>query len=159
MSTTETPPFTAPTKICPHCAAQAQTVAPKCPACGKKYKKKQRVVLKVVLGVFLGFCLLIGGCVAVLGAGVDQAQKENDRAGITAAQFASIEQGTAQADVEAQLGKPQSAQEFEQQIPELQANPSKSSCIYYPESGKALFEGKSFQLCFDEGKLTSKNAY
>jgi hypothetical protein len=71
----------------------------------------------------------------------------------------SIKQGAAQDDVEAELGTPQDAQEFEQQIPELQDNPSKSSCTYYPEKGKALFEGRSFRLCFDEGKLTSKNAY
>jgi hypothetical protein len=159
MSTTETPEFIAPTKVCPHCGAQAQTVAAKCPNCGKTYKKKQRIVLKIMVGMVLGFCLLIGGCVALIGAGVDEAQKENDRAGITAAQFGSIKQGTAQRDVEAELGTPQDAQEFEQQIPELQDNPSKSSCIYYPEKGKALFEGRSFQLCFDEGKLTSKNAY
>ncbi len=164
MSSTIAPPpaapeYTAPTKVCPHCGVQAQTIADKCPNCGKKYKKKQRIVLKVMLGLFVGFCLLIAGCAALIGSGVNEAQKENDRVGITAAEFGSVAQSTTQSDVEAQLGKPESAQEFENQIPELQANPSQSFCIYYPEKGKPLFEGKSFQLCFDEGKLTSKNAY
>ena len=35
----------------------------------------------------------------------------------------------------------------------------KSSCIYYPEKGKGIGEGKSFQLCFTNGKLDSKNVY
>ena len=152
--------FTAPTKVCPNCGVQAQTLEDKCPNCGKKYKRKRGgTFMKVLLGVFLGGLLLIGGCVALFGAAVDEADKEQQEKGITRAQFDSIEQGTSQEDVEAELGQPEDSQEFEQQIPELQEEASKSSCIYYPEKGKPLFEGDSFQLCFDDGKLTSKNAY
>lgn len=115
--------------------------------------------LMITLGVLLGGALLIGGCVAVIGAGVDEADKEQKKKGITLSQFRSVEQGTTQAGVEAELGEPENAQEFEQEIPEIQDQPSKSSCIYYPEKGQGLFEGKSFQFCFDDGKLTGKNAY
>jgi hypothetical protein len=150
----------APTKVCPSCGAQAQTLDNRCPHCNKKYKKRRGgIVLKVMLGLVLGTVLLIAGCSALLAGGVNEAQKQQDAKGITAEQFSSIKQGTSQSDVEAELGTPENAQEFEQQIPELQDQPSKSSCIYYPESGKPLFEGRSFQLCFDGGKLTSKNAY
>jgi hypothetical protein len=118
-----------------------------------------RIALFIVLGI-LGLGVLgVVGCVALIGAGVDEAAEELEARGITRAEFDSIEQGMTQEEVESQLGPPEDSQEFEQQIPELQDQPSKSSCIYYPESGKPLFEGDSFQLCFDEGKLTSKNAY
>lgn len=149
-----------PTKVCPNCGAQATTFADKCPHCGKKYKRRRGgTVTKILLGMVLGGLVLIVGCVALLGAGINEAEKEQQKKGITLAEFRSVKQGTPQADVVAQLGEPESAQEFENQIPELQDAPTRSSCIYYPEKGKPLFEGRSFQLCFDNGKLTSKNAY
>jgi hypothetical protein len=125
--------------------------------------KKQRNWLKGCVLVGLGICLaagaLIVGCTALIGAGVDEAEKEQNKKGITLSEFRNIKQGATQDDVEAKLGPPEDSQEFEQQIPELQGQPSRSSCIYYPEKNKPLFEGRSFQLCFDEGKLTAKNAY
>ena len=116
-------------------------------------------VLKVMLGVFLAFALLIGGCIALVGVGVNEADKEQKKKGITLSEFRSVKQGTTQKEVEAEFGKPEDAQEFEQEIPELDTGNQKSSCIYYPEKGKGIGEGRSFQLCFDNGKLTSKNAY
>jgi adenine-specific DNA methylase len=95
----------------------------------------------------------------IIGAGVDEAQKEVNKQGITQAEFDSIEQGTTQQEVERQLGTPEDSQEFEQEIPAFQNQPSRSSCIYYPEKDQPLFEGQSFQFCFDEERLTSKNAY
>ena len=74
-------------------------------------------------------------------------------------EFDSVQQGMTQQEVEHLLGPPDNSQQFEQQIPQLQNQPLKSSCIYYPESGKPLLEGHSFQFCFDQNKLTSKNAY
>lgn len=115
--------------------------------------------LLVTLGVLLAGAVLIGGCVAIIGISADEAQKEQDKKGITQAEFDSIEQGTSQQQVEQQLGPPEDSQEFEQNIPELQDQPFTSSCIYYPEKDQPLFEGQSFQFCFDEGRLTSKNAY
>ena len=151
---------TAPTKVCSNCGAQAQTLGDRCPHCNKPYKRKRGgTFMKVLLGVVLGGLVLIVGCAALIGAGVNEAEKEQDAKGITMSEFRSIQQGTSQEEVESQLGEPEDAQEFENQIPELQDQPSRSSCIYYPEKGKPLFEGRSFQLCFDDGKLTSKNAY
>lgn len=118
-------------------------------------KRRGGTFLKVVLGVVLGGTILIVGCAALVAGGLST--KETD--GITRAQFDSITQGTEQSEVEDEFGEPEDSQQFENQIPELQDAPSRSSCIYYPEKGKAILEGQSFQLCFDEGKLTSKNAY
>jgi hypothetical protein len=115
--------------------------------------------LLVTLGVLLGGTLLVGGCVAIIGIGADEAQKERNRKGINQSEFDSIQQGMSQQEVEQRLGPPKDSQEFEQNIPELQDQPFRSSCIYYPEKNQPLFEGQSFQFCFDEGKLTSKNAY
>lgn len=112
--------------------------------------------LKVVLGVMVGGLLLIGGCVAVIGAGVDEAEDEAQETAISQAEFDSIQQGTTQAQVEKELGEPSDSQEFEQRFG---GKTSGSSCIYYNEEGQELFEGRSYQFCFDGGKLTSKNAY
>ena len=122
-------------------------------------RKKSGTVWKVMLGVFLGGCLLIGGCVALFAAGVEEADEEQKKKGITLKQFRAVKQGTSQDEVEAKLGKPEDAQEFEQEIPELDTGTQRSSCIYYPEKGKGIGEGRTFQLCFDNGKLTSKNIY
>lgn len=118
-----------------------------------------KTILKIALGIVLGVVVLIVGCSALFAAGVDEAEDERTKEGITRAEFRSVKQGTRQRAVRQRLGKPESAQEFEQQIPEIQNTPRRSSCIYYPERGKPLFEGRSFQFCFDAGRLTSKNAY
>ena len=118
-------------------------------------KRRGGTFLKVVLGVVIGGMVLIGGCVAIIGAGLSSEEED----GITASEFQSISQGTTQDEIEEQFGEPTDSQEFESQIPDLQDTPSQSSCIYYPEKGKPILEGQSFQLCFDDGKLTSKNAY
>jgi hypothetical protein len=120
-----------------------------------KRKRRGGTFLKVVLGVVIGGTLLIAGCAALIGAGLNSTEKN----GITRSEFDSISQGTAQSAIEDKYGKPEDSQQFEQQIPELQNQPSKSSCIYYSEKGKKILEGQSFQLCFDNSKLTSKNAY
>ena len=118
-------------------------------------KRRGGTFLKVVLGVVIGGTVLIGGCAALVAGGLSS--EETD--GITRAQFESISQGTTQSSIEEEYGEPEDSQEFENQIPELQDQPSRSSCIYYPEKGKAILEGDSFQLCFDDGKLSSKNAW
>jgi hypothetical protein len=132
------------------------------PGYGQQPPKKKgggSTVLKVALGVVLGFTVLIVGCVALIGAGLNEADEEQKKKGITLSQFRSVEQGTTQEEVEAELGEPEDAQEFEQEIPELDTGNQQSSCIYYPEKGKGIGEGRSFQFCFDNGKLTSKNSY
>lgn len=115
--------------------------------------KKPRTFLKVLGAAMVAMVLLIGGCAWLTGGALN----EKEESGITDAEFRSIAMGTTQAAIEARYGKPEDAQRFEQRIPGIGA--STSSCIYYPERGKPLLEGASYQLCFDEGRLTSKNAY
>lgn len=117
---------------------------------------------KIVLALLLVGTLFIVGCFALVGGAANEVSKELDRpveGGISRSEFRNIEQGTTQRAIERSFGEPADSQEFEQQIPELQDEPSQSSCIYYPEKGKPMLEGASYQLCFDDGKLTSKNAY
>jgi hypothetical protein len=154
MEATVTPP----TKVCPNCGAQAQTFDAKCPNCGKKYKRRRGgTFVKVMLGVFLGGCLLIAGCVALFAAGVDEAAKEQNETAITQSQFRSVKLGTTQSAIERRLGQPGDAQEFENEG--LPGEAVKSSCIYYNEKDKGLGEGRFYQFCFDGNRLTGKNAY
>ena len=110
-------------------------------------------------GVLLGGALLIGGCVVIVVIGAEEAQKEQNKKGIAQSEFDSIGPGMTQQEVERRLGPPKDSQKFEQNIPELQDQPSRSPCIYYAEKNQPLFEGQSFQFCFDGGRLTSKNVY
>lgn len=113
----------------------------------------------VVLGGLILLVVVIVLIAAAVSSGVDGVEAERDRHGITAKQFRSIKQGTTRRTIERRFGEPENAQEFEQQIPELQDQPARSSCIYYVEKDKPLFEGRSFQFCFDGRRLTSKNQY
>jgi len=119
-----------------------------------------KTVLKVALGILLGFTVLVVGCAALFSAGVDEADKEQKKKGITVSQFRGVQQGSSEAEVRAALGKPEDAQEFEDAgVEGLSGTASSSACIYYPEKGKGIGEGRSFQLCFEGGRLNSKNAY
>jgi hypothetical protein len=154
----ESSTVTPPTKVCPNCGAQAQTLAKKCPHCGKKYKRRRGgTFIKVMLGVFLGGALLIAGCVALIAGGVNEAEKEQNETAITRTEFRSVKLGIRRSAVERRLGQPGDAQEFENEG--LPGSAVKSSCIYYNEKDKSLGEGSFFQFCFDNGRLTGKNAY
>lgn len=128
-------------------------------ATAPRRKRRGGTFLKVTLGVIVGGCVLIAGCAALLAGGINNANNEQKKKGITVQQFHGERLGTPQSQVEADLGKPEDAQEFENKgvIPGSAA--SRSSCIYYSEKGKGIGEGHSFQLCFDNGKLNDKNAY
>lgn len=146
----------APTKICPHCGTQAQTADKKCPNCGKKYKK--HTGLKIFAAICLAGLVLTVGCALLIGGAVNSVNKEANKHAITKAQFDSIAQGTSEAEVKKTLGDPADRQQFEQQDA-FNNQPQGSSCIYYAKKGEDLLGFPSFQFCFTEGNLDSKNAY
>jgi hypothetical protein len=119
-----------------------------------------KTVLKVALGILLAATVLIVGCVALIGAGADQVaddlEKQQRANSITLEQYRGVKAGTPQSEIEKRFGEPADAQEFEAEIPELDTK-SSGSCIYYNRRGGDL--GDIFQFCFDDGRLTSKNAY
>jgi outer membrane murein-binding lipoprotein Lpp len=118
-----------------------------------------KTVIKIVLGIVIAACVLIGGCVALIGAGVNEASKQQDKTAITSTQFASLHTGMKRSEVMDAVGnvEPGDAQEFESEG--LPGTAIKSSCIYYNEKGKSLGDGRYFQLCFDSNRLSSKNSY
>ena len=147
------------TKVCRRCGSMATTNDKRCPSCGKPYR--QRRGLRVLFWVSLAGVLLIGGCAALIGTAADEAIKELDaeqRAhAISPAQFKALDLGMRQSEVEAQLVKePEDRQEFESEGI-LDQEPQSSSCIYYNRAGGEF--GDLYQLCFDNGRLSSKNAY
>jgi len=135
-----------------------QYAAPTVPAS----QKKPRTFLKVFLGVIVGGTVLllvsIAGCAAIIGGAANEVQKDEQAHAIGVQQFRSVDIGATRSQVIADLGvQPGDAQEFENEG--LPGSAVKSSCIYYNETGKGLGEGQYFQFCFDNGKLTGKNAY
>ncbi len=151
----------APVKVCPHCSAQAQTVDKKCPHCGKKYKKGS-TALKILLGLAVLMIVVIGGCTALLGAGINEAVEQLDEqqaaSAISQETFDAIQIGATRADVDAAVAPavPQDTQEFAQEGV-LDAADVNQSCIYFNREGGEF--GDIFQFCFDGDKLTSKNSY
>ena len=125
--------------------------------------QKSTNTLKVVL-IVLGVLALLGiggcvACVAIVGTGVNEASKEIDeelnKSSITKDQFNSIELGTSQSAVIEELGPPADKQTFENEGV-LDKEPQGSSCIYYNEADDFA---SSYQFCFTESKLDSKNQY
>lgn len=74
-------------------------------------------------------------------------------------QFKSVKQRTPETRVRRNFGQPEDAQAFEDAGVQGVTKGSTSSCIYYPEKGKGIGEGRSFQFCFANGRLDSKNSY
>ena len=117
-----------------------------------------KTILKITLGLVLGSILLIGGCVAILGAGVNEAQKESDRTAITPAEYRAVKTGTSRDAVEAKLGEPENRDEFSTEIEGLGDEPIGQTCIYYGREGELL---SLYQFCFDinSGRLESKSSF
>lgn len=147
----------APWKLCPHCGAQSQTLADKCPNCGKKFKKKQRTFLKVLLAILIAATVLIGGCVALIGGAANEADKsikrDQNKNAITNSQARSVKLGTTRREVEAQFGPPKDTQESQN------SGVGSDTCIYYNIKGGRVLD--QWQFCFSgkgkSGKLTGKN--
>ncbi|MGB0121360.1 MAG: hypothetical protein WBP55_10450 [Solirubrobacterales bacterium] len=151
--------FAAPNKVCPHCGAGSQTVAKKCPNCGKGYKK--RTGLKIFAAICVVGLVSVVGCSALLIGGVNEAvnelNEEQEQHAISKSMFNRIEIGMTEKQVRELTGKvPEDRQSFESEG-FLSEEPSTSKCIYYNKSGGEFLD--SFQLCFDEGKLRSKNDF
>jgi hypothetical protein len=116
-------------------------------------KRRGGTVWKIMLGVFLGGALLIGGCVALIGAGIEDAEKEEQEKAITNAQARSVKLGTSKSRIIARFGQPDSTQESENE------GLGRDSCIYYPIKGGTLAVDR-WQFCFDNrDRLTSKNRF
>jgi len=116
-----------------------------------------KTVIKVTLGILLGFTILIGGCAALFAGGVNEVQKESDKTAITLEQYRTVQTGEAtRAEVVEMAGEPQSANEFSSEVEGID-NPIGSECIYYNRKGEFL---SIFQFCFDinTGKLESKTS-
>jgi hypothetical protein len=94
-----------------------------------------KTIVKVFIGVILALVVVIVGCAALIG----------------------LRLGMSERQVRAAVGKrPENRQAFESEGI-LDEEPSRSSCIYYNRAGGTF--GDSFQLCFENGHLSSKNSY
>lgn len=124
----------------------------------QKRKRRGGTFIKVMLGVIIGGTVLIGGCVALIAGGVDEAQKDSDKTSITAKDYGTAKTGeTTKATVVDMFGEPSSADELKADgvkgIPESDFS---QSCVYYNRRGELA---SIFQFCFDgDDKLTSKSS-
>lgn len=116
-----------------------------------------KVFLAVVGGVIVAVILLIVGCGALVGTSVDQAVKDTQsKNAITAEQFRSINIGDSEQSIIDRFGEPESRQNSETKKVFGEGTDT-SSCVYYNKKDGELLD--SYQLCFTNGKLDSKNEY
>jgi len=122
----------------------------------QKKKRRGSLIVKIALGLVLGITLLIVGCTALLGAGVNSAQKDSDKTAITQAQYDATKVGEKRSVVEARLGKPSSKDQFSTEVEGIK-DPVGETCVYYNRRGDFA---STFQLCFDinTDKLESKTS-
>jgi hypothetical protein len=114
-------------------------------------------VLKVALGILLAGVVMIVGCVALLGAGADEVQRESDESSITVEQYQSARTGQITRDeLVERFGEPTDETEFSTEVEGLD-EPVGSECIYYNRRGELA---SLFQFCFDinTGRLESKSS-
>lgn len=126
--------------------------------------KKNHLFVKIVLGIITACLLMFGGCaiigVAAIGGAASDIADEQAAHAITPKQFKNLEPGTKKHKVEKRLGAPMDRQDFQSTMDDFDGAGSttyRSSCIYYNRAGDDF--AAMYQLCFDNGKLTSKNAY
>lgn len=111
-----------------------------------------KTFLKVLAGVIVGGLLLIVGCAALISAGVDEANDEAEEHAITKAEFEAVERGATEAEVREELGEEEDRQQFG-------GKREGESCLYYGQEGEGIAGTTSYQFCFTDGALRSKNAY
>ena len=161
------PQMVAPTKVCPNCGVQSQTVEDKCPNCGKKFKaKKNHTARNVLLGLTLLFILVIAGCATLLGGAAksvsDSLDADQARSAITPEKYQQVKIGKTRAQLDKFLAPavPQDAQEFENEGV-LGSDKISSSCVYYNKAGGEF--GDIYQFCLDgtgpTAKITSKSSF
>ena len=115
----------------------------------------------VLVGIFLLCVLAFAGCVTLVVVGVNEAVNElnaqQQRHAISSEQFDALELGMTRAEVVGALGRePQSTNEFVSEGV-FSEEELRSGCIYYNRAGGLW--GNTYQLCFEDDRLTSKNAY
>ncbi len=114
--------------------------------------------MKVSLGAGIGVVVLILVMVAVLWNPVGGGQEEQQTEGMTVRQFRAVRLGASEGEIEARFGKAADRQDLELELA-ARDEPQSSTCLYYPEKGKELDEGRSFQFCFIDGRLDTKDIH
>lgn len=141
-----------PTKVCRHCGAQSETFERTCPNCGRSYGGiSTGALVGIIAASLVAGGLVLGGCAALIAAGLNEVEEEQEEHEITRQQFDAIQPGSTRASVEAALGEPLETETFDEPG-------GRVTCLYYPERGEDVFAqlSEQFELCFVAGRLDSK---
>lgn len=121
-----------------------------------------KTMCKIAGGVLIALTVFIGGCVALLGAGVEEAQNESDKTAITQEQYESVGKDDTLDSVKADFGEPEDRQDTELSLDEeaekyLGEGAGGMTCIYYNREGELA---SVYQFCFDgAGDFQTKASY
>ena len=134
-----------PTKVCPRCGTQAETFAGNCPNCGRSYT--QSSPLKIAAIIVASCLVVLGGCGGCFVLGAVVVDNELEEQSISRSDFASVAPGASRSEVEARFGEP------------IDTYRSRgATCIDYYESDQGFLGFDSYEFCFLDGRLVSKDA-
>jgi Protein of unknown function (DUF2510) len=135
-----------PTKVCPSCAAQSKTFAAICPNCGRSYTRTSPWKIAAICAA--AFLLTVGGCGGCVLISAKLADEERNSHAITPAEYRSLRLGTPRSTVEDRLGDPG-----------FHDRGRGRRCIYYYEKDTSLLNGDTYELCFENDRLVTKDSY
>lgn len=138
-----------PTKVCSRCGAQSETFATSCPNCGRSYGLSRGGLIAIIAAACVAGVIFLGGCAALIVAGVNEVEEEQDDYEITREQFDSVGFGAGIGAVEQRLGEPYETDTFDEDGEDV-------TCLYYPEAGEDVFS-ELIEFCFVDGRLDSKH--
>jgi hypothetical protein len=131
---------TVPTKVCPRCRVQTQTLEERCPNCGKRYERPRVVKIAAILAAAAALGSATGLVLAALDDAGEQTKTQTVPA-ITFEQGARIDAGTSRAEVERRLGRPA--------VRRPAGRGNELPCTYYDLSDQAGI----WQFCFRRDKV------
>jgi uncharacterized protein DUF2510 len=142
-------PVPPPTRVCRHCAVQAETFEASCPNCGRSYGRLGGAALAAIVAACVAAVLFLGGCAALIAvlAGI----KTKNGHAISKQQFDSLQLGSSEDAVRQRLGTPREQEAYERRGAAV-------DCLYYNEQGRSRFSQPYFQLCFAGGRLYVKRS-
>jgi Protein of unknown function (DUF2510) len=135
-----------PTKVCPHCHAQAETFETTCPNCGRAYGMNRGVIAGIIGATVAVLVLFVGGCVAFV-AVVDDLEIEGE---ISRSEFESVQIGTTETTIRDRFGSPADTSDVEE-------TGGAYKCLYYDDDD--FDEDDYYEFCFRAGTLFSKREF
>ena len=137
-----------PKKVCKRCGAEAETFAAECPSCGRSYTQSTGLIVGLIAAALV-LLLLVGGCAALIVAGIDEIEDLEPSNAITQEEFDSVRLGGSRAAIQGRLGRPDEVERFRTKRGQV-------TCILYNDADESVFQSDAFRICFAGDRAYAK---